>query len=164
MQSGFHIFNLKNIKKLAISIALPLLIGILSSLLGGTQQEAYSSFAKPPLSPPSWLFPVVWTILYILMGISAYLVSKTDADDDAKKSAFVFYGLQIIFNFFWSIWFFRFSLYGFSFLWLIALLILVVITAVKFYDINAVAGWLYIPYIAWMSFAAYLNYMIWMLN
>ena len=98
------------------------------------------------------------------MGISAYLVSSTEAEAGLKKRAFVLYALQLVFNFFWSIWFFRFELLGFSFLWILLLFALVILTALAFYDINKLAGWLFLPYIAWLAFASYLNYMVWMLN
>ena len=164
MRSGFHAFNLKNIKKIASSVALPLLVGFLSTWLSGNQAEFYTSLNLPPLSPPPWIFAVVWPVLYVLMGISAYLVSTTEADAALKKRAFVFYALQLIFNFFWSIWFFRFELIGFSFIWILALFALVILTALSFYDINRAAGWLFLPYIAWLAFASYLNYMAWIMN
>ena len=164
MSGGFHTFNLKNIKKIVISIAIPLLVGALSAFLSGNQSGVYTSFNLPPLSPPPWVFAVVWPILYVLMGISAYLISSTEADATLKKRAFVLYALQLVFNFFWSIWFFRFELLGFSFLWILLLFALVILTALAFYDINRLAGWLFLPYIAWLAFASYLNYMVWMLN
>ncbi len=162
--SRFHTFNWKNIKRLIFSIAVPLLVGALSAWLSGNQEGVFDSVAKPPLVPPSWVFPVVWGVLYTLMGISAYLVGKADVADDVKRRALRFYYLQLAFNFFWSIFFFRFEWFGFSFLWLVALLILVIITAVLFYDAKRTAGWLMVPYVAWLAFAAYLNYMIWMMN
>lgn len=164
MGAEFHTINVKRIKKIIISIALPLLVGALSAFLSGDQHAVYDTLTQPPLAPPPWTFGVVWTILYTLMGISAYLVSQSEAQPHGKNKAFVFYYLQLVFNFFWSIWFFRFQMFGFSFLWLIVLLVLAVITAVMFYDKSRTAGWLLLPYIAWLSFAAYLNYMIWMLN
>ena len=164
MSAGFHAFNIKKLKKIALYIALPLVIGGLSALLGGEQSVVYNALVRPPLSPPPWVFAVVWPILYVLMGISAYLVSESDVSPSLKRRAYIFYGLQLGFNFFWSIFFFRFQLLGFSFLWLVILLVLAIINAVLFYDINRVAGWLLLPYIAWLSFAAYLNYMVWMLN
>lgn len=164
MSTGFHTFNLKNIKKIVISIAIPLLVGGLSAWLSGNQSGGYMALNRPPLSPPPWVFAVVWPILYVLMGISAYLVSSTQAEAGLKKRAFVLYALQLVFNFFWSIWFFRFELLGFSFLWILLLFALVILTALAFYDINKLAGWLFLPYIAWLAFASYLNYMVWMLN
>ncbi|MBE7027031.1 MAG: tryptophan-rich sensory protein [Ruminococcaceae bacterium] len=164
MSTGFHTFNLKNIKKIVVSIAIPLLVGVLSAFLSGNQSGSYTALVLPPLSPPSWVFAVVWPILYVLMGISAYLVSSTQAEAGLKKRAFVLYAFQLVFNFFWSIWFFRFELLSFSFLWILLLFALVILTALAFYDINRLAGWLFLPYIAWLAFASYLNYMVWMLN
>ena len=161
---SFHTFNWKNIKRLIVSIALPLLVGELSALLSGNQEGVFDSALKPPLVPPAWVFPVVWTILYTLMGISSYLVGKADAQADKKAKAQLVYYVQLVFNFFWSIFFFRFELFGFSFFWLLVLLALVIVTALMFYDISRAAGWLMVPYVAWLAFAAYLNYMIWMLN
>lgn len=164
--ADFHILNLKNVRKAAISIAVPLLVGALSAWISGSGGDLFDSLTKPALSPPAWIFPVVWTILYTLMGISAYIVSNSYkiADKSAIDSAMIWYYIQLGLNFFWSIFFFRFELFGFSFFWLLLLFVAVIITTIKFYDINTVAGWLMIPYIAWLSFAAYLNYMIWMLN
>lgn len=164
MPGMFHTFNIKNLKKLVFQIALPLLLGFISAFLSGDQKAVYDSLVLPPYAPPSWLFGVVWPVLYILMGISAYLVQKTDFYDAGKKRAFLFYYLQLAVNFFWSIFFFRFMMFGLSFWWLILLLVLVIATAVMFYDRSRVAGWLMLPYVAWLSYAAYLNYMVWMLN
>lgn len=161
---GFHTFSTKNTKKLILSIALPLLVGALSALLSGNQSEVLAPAAKPPLMPPSWLFPVAWTILYTLMGISAYLIRTSDANAPQRNRALAFYYVQLFFNFMWSIFFFRFGLFGFSFFWLLALLALVIIYAFMFFDISRCAGWLTLPYIAWLAFATYLNYMLWILN
>lgn len=162
--NGFHTFSTKNTKKLIFSIALPLLVGALSALLSGNQSEALASVTKPPLMPPSWLFPAVWTVLYTLMGISAYLIRTSTASSAHQSRALAFYYIQLFFNFMWSILFFRFGLFGFSFFWLLALLALVMIYAFMFFDISCCAGWLTLPYIAWLAFAAYLNYMLWVLN
>ena len=151
-------------KTLLLSVAIPLVVGGLSALLTMGNMELFGLLEKPPLSPPAWLFPVVWTILYLLMGVSSYLVIRSDADADTKASAFVFYALQLLFNFFWSIFFFNLEAYAFSFVWLIALLTLIVITAVKFGRICEVAGLLFIPYIIWVAFASYLNAGIAILN
>ena len=151
-------------KTLIIAIAIPLLVGGLSALLTMGNMELFELVEKPPLSPPAWLFPVVWTALYVLMGISSYLVVESSADSDSKVSALVFYALQLVFNFFWSIFFFNLEAYSFSFIWLIALLTLIVITAVKFGRICEIAGLLFIPYIVWVIFAGYLNAGIALLN
>lgn len=126
--------------------------------------ETFSALNKPPLSPPGWLFPVVWTILYVLMGVASYLVFTSDADTADKEKALTVYGYQLIFNFFWSLWFFNLSLYLFSFIWLVVLWILIIITTVRFFRISKTAGYLMVPYLAWVTFAGYLNLGIYLLN
>lgn len=145
---------------LIISILIPLTVGAISSLLSGSM--SYSAFNKPSFSPPGYFFPIVWTILYILMGISSYIIYSSD--NAGKDKALKTYTLQLIFNFFWSILFFGFSLYLFAFIWLIGLIILIIIMIYQFYNINPLAAYLQIPYLLWCLFAAYLNYTIYTLN
>lgn len=145
---------------LITAILIPLAVGVLSSLFSGTM--AYSTFNKPSFSPPAYIFPIVWTILYILMGISSYLIYSSN--DTGKQKALITYVLQLVFNFFWSIFFFGFSQYLFAFLWLIALILLIIIMIYQFYKISPLAAYLQIPYLLWCLFAAYLNYCIYMLN
>ena len=152
------------IKSLLISVAVPLVVGALSGLISGFGMDDFALFIKPSLSPPGWLFPVVWTILYILMGIASYLVVNSGADDDKIKKAISVYAIQLAFNFFWSVIFFNLDLYLFAFLWLLALLVLVIYTTVLFYDISKSAAYLMIPYIIWIAFAGYLNLGIYLLN
>jgi len=149
---------------LAISILISEGIGALSAFFSMGTMEKYKELIQPSFSPPGWIFPVVWGILYFLMGVASYLVYNSNADKKEVKSALSFYALQLIFNFFWTILFFRFELRGFAFLWIIALLILIIITTVKFYRINKTAGYLMIPYVLWVSFASVLNFAIWQLN
>ena len=151
-------------KKLAISVIIPLFVGGLSALITINAMGGYSELDKPALSPPALVFPIVWTAIYILMGISSYLVYKSPADESDKREAFTLYGLQLIFNFFWSIIFFNLELYSLAFVWLLALVGLVVATALAFFRINKVSGILMIPYILWGFFAGYLNLMIAILN
>ena len=151
----------KNKETLIISILIPLTVGAISSLLSGTMMD-HSSFIQPSFSPPGFLFPIVWTILYILMGVSSYLIYTSDSP--LKTPALLIYSLQLIFNFFWSILFFRFSLYGIAFLWLLALIGLIVIMIYSFAKVRALAAYLQIPYLLWCLFAAYLNYTIYTLN
>lgn len=149
---------------LAISILISEGIGALSAFFSMGTMEKYKMLNQAPFSPPGWIFPVVWGILYLLMGVASYLVYSSGADKKEVKSALSFYTLQLAFNFFWTILFFRFELRGFAFLWIIALLILIIITTVKFYRINRTAGYLMIPYVLWVSFASVLNFAIWQLN
>lgn len=148
-------------KKLILCIAIPLAVGGISALLTSSGMETFQALNKPPLSPPGWLFPVVWTLLYILMGIASYLVLTSGKPN---RSALTFYGLQLLFNFFWSIIFFNLERYLFAFVWLIALWILIFITTVSFYKISKPAGYLMIPYLLWVAFAGYLNLFVYLLN
>lgn len=159
------VFNMKENTKLLIkSIALPLLAGAVSGLLSGNAMGDFQTLTKPSLSPPAWLFPVVWTILYILMGYSSYLIRTSDADKETKSNALMLYNYQLIVNFLWPIFFFNFGWYLFSLLWLILLWILVFLMIRYFYKISKKAAYLNIPYLIWLTFATYLNAGFWLLN
>ena len=148
-------------KKLILCIAIPLAVGGLSALLTRGSMEIFQSLNKPTLSHPGWLFPIVWTILYILMGIASYLVLTSEK---TNRSALTVYGIQLVFNFFWSIIFFNLEAYLFSFIWLIILWILIFITMIMFFGISEPAGYLLLPYLLWVTFAGYLNFYIYLLN
>ena len=155
----------ENVKKYAVSVIIALAVGGLSALLTSGNMNLYSEITKPPLAPPSILFPIVWTILYILMGISAALVySEKGSKPDEVKSALTIYGINLFLNFFWSIIFFNMRAFLFSFIWLVALWIVILVMIVKFYRINPIAGILQIPYLLWVTFAGYLNLAIYLLN
>ena len=142
------------------SILIPVIIGgIVGFLISGSID--YNTLNKPPLSPPSITFPIVWTILYILMGIS-YGILK-DKDLVNSKINFIYY-LQLFVNVFWSIFFFTLKWRLFSIIWILLLVVLVIIMIVKFYKLNKVAGILQIPYLLWILFATYLNVSIYLLN
>lgn len=126
--------------------------------------EKFAHLEQPPLSPPGWLFPVVWTILFFLMGVASYLVVRSDAPWEKKKKALIFYGIQLVVNFFWSILFFNFGMYLFAFFWLLLLWVLILVTLVLFGRIRPAAGWLLVPYLLWVTFAGYLNFGIFLLN
>ena len=149
---------------LAVCIAIPLLVGGVASLLTGGGMEVFASVEKPPLSPPGWLLPVVWTILYTLMGISSYLILMSDAEESVKEGAIRVYGLQLLVNFLWPTFFFNFRWYGFSFFWLLLLWFLVIVMILRFREISKLAAYMNIPYLLWLTFAAYLNWGIWRLN
>ncbi len=152
-------------KKLFIQcIFIPLAVGILASILSGGGMAAFQELNKPPLSPPGWLFPVVWTILYILMGIASYLIVTSGANEEDRYRALVFYGLQLVVNFFWPIFFFRFGWYLFAFIWLVLLWLLIFQTWRLFREISGLAGLLLVPYLVWVTFAGYLNFFIFLLN
>lgn len=151
------------LKNLIVGILIPLAVGGLSALFTMGSMESFETLNKPPLSPPGWLFPVVWSVLFILMGIASYLVYVSPRSYD-RKSALTLYGIQLFFNFVWSLLFFNLEAYLFAFIWLVALWILIIITAIKFYRISKSAGYLLIPYIIWVTFAGYLNFAIYLLN
>ncbi len=151
-------------EELIISILIPLAVGILASLLTGNAMQMFERVSKPPLSPPGWVFPVVWTILYVLMGIASYLIYRQGGDDPEVMRALKTYALQLVFNFFWSFFFFKGEWYWFSFLWLVVLWLLILSAYDQFRRINETAAYLLIPYLAWVAFAGYLNLGIAVLN
>ena len=153
-----------NYKLLTICIIIPLAVGSLSGYISASAMDSFRLLNKPPLSPPGFLFPVVWTILYILMGIASYLVLTSGQSKTKIKDAMITYGLQLFFNFFWSIIFFNPAWYMFAFVWLVVLWVLIFNTIISFYEISKTAAYLLIPYLLWVTFAGYLNLMIYLLN
>ena len=153
-----------NWKALIVSILVPLLVGGLSAILTSNSMESFDLITKPPLSPPGWVFPLVWTILFTLMGISSYLVYTSDAPLVKRTSALKTYALQLAVNFFWSIIFFNLKSYLFAFFWLLLLWVLIVITIKKFWGVRPGAAALLVPYLLWVTFAGYLNLAIYFLN
>lgn len=152
------------LKELIYAIAIPLALGGLSGFLTRNSMSTFDTMEKPPLSPPGWLFPVVWTILYILMGVASYLVYTSFAPRRKKQNALIFYALQLLFNILWPFFFFTFELFTFSFVWLIIMWALIIITCLMFWKISKPSAYLLIPYIVWVTFAAYLNLGIAILN
>ena len=156
---------MKNNKRLLfICIAIPVIVGIVSALLTRNSMELFQSIDKPPLALPGWLFPVVWTILYILMGISSYLILESGESQEEIRKALTIYGYQLVVNFLWPTFFFNFGWYFFSFLWLVLLWVLVLIMILRFKNISKLAAYMNIPYLVWLTFAGYLNLGIWILN
>lgn len=146
------------------SIAIPIVMGAVSGFLTRNAMQDFEALNQPPLSPPGWLFPIVWTILYVLMGISAYLIKVADASTEEIDDALTIYRYQLIVNFLWPVFFFNFGWYLFAFVWLILLWILVIFMIRSFYKISKPAAYLNIPYLIWLTFAAYLNFGVWWLN
>ena len=154
-----------NLKRLIIAIAIPEIVGFLSSFVTGGMGSAYNDCVKPPLSPPGIVFPIVWTVLYALMGIASYLIyEEPRSKDKEKQEALFFYALQLAVNFIWPIIFFRFEAYWVAVIVILILLALVIITAIKFRELNKTAFWLLVPYIIWLIFATYLNIGVAVLN
>ena len=139
-------------------------VGLLAGLLTRRATEITgSAIVKPPLSPPAVVFPIVWTVLYALMGIGAARVFLTEASP-ARTHSLRIYLIQLAFNFFWSILFFNLQAFGFAFFWLVILWALIVWMTMDFYELDRAAGLLQIPYLLWVLFAGYLNYGVWKLN
>lgn len=153
--------KIRNKSALIISILIPLAVGSMSALFSGNM-SSYSILDKPAFSPPGFIFPIVWTILYILLGISSYIVYSSNSPN--KPKALLIYGIQLFFNFCWSIIFFGLDLYLFAFIWLIALIFIIIIMIRQFYIVSPLAAYLQIPYLIWCIFAAYLNFSIFILN
>lgn len=151
---------MKKIKIYAKSILIPVLIGGIVGLIISSAID-YNSLQKPFLAPPSIVFPIVWTILYILMGISYGLLKSKSLTD--KKIDLIYY-IQLAVNAAWSIIFFLLKWRLFAFIWILLLDILVILMIIKFYKKDKTAGLLQIPYILWTLFASYLNLVIYILN
>jgi len=151
----------KNDTTLIIAILIPISTGVLSAFFGGNM-SIYSTLAKPALAPPAILFPIVWIILYTLMGLSSCIIYESSGA--CRKKALEIYIIQLAVNFVWSILFFRFSLYLIAFIWLLALIGLIGLMIYYFYLTSKPAAYIQIPYLLWCLFAAYLNFMIFLKN
>ena len=151
-------------KQLFFCLAIPLAVGALSAGLSGGGMESYMALSKPALSPPGWVFPVVWTILYLMMGAASYLVLTSGGEETAVRTALLVYLVQLAVNFFWPILFFRQEQYLSAFVWLVLLWLLVLCTTLLFAGISKKAGWLMVPYLLWVTFAGYLNLSFYLLN
>jgi tryptophan-rich sensory protein len=153
---------MKKAKPYIFSILLALTVGGLSALSTANNMNIYDKIVSPPLSPPGWLFPVVWTILFVLMGISAAMIFTSDSAQ--KDDALFVYAVSLVLNFTWTIFFFNMQAFIVSFIILIALWLSIIITIMKYYKINKAAAWLQLPYLLWVTFAGYLNFAIILLN
>ena len=151
-------------KKLLVCLAIPLAVGGLAALLTGGGMGEYAQFVQPPLSPPGWLFPVVWAILYLLMGYASYRVLISGAPKEDICRALIFYGAQLFLNFLWPLIFFGLGWYWVALVVLLALWILVFFTVRTFGRVDEKAADLLLPYILWLTFAAYLNFGVALLN
>lgn len=153
-----------NLKRFLISIAIPLLTGGVSALITRGNMDLYSRIKSPPLAPPSRVFPVVWSILYLLMGVSFYLVWNSDTEKVQKTRALIVFGVQLFLNFIWSPVFFNKQWFLVAFVVLVLLWLSTVVMIVLFYKISKPAALLQIPYLLWLTFAGYLNFAIYLLN
>lgn len=151
-------------KKLLICLGIPLAVGGLSSLISGGGMADYAMLNQPPLSPPGWVFPVVWTILYLLMGYASYRVLTSGKEEKEIRRALILYGAQLALNFLWPIVFFGLQWRLVAFFILVALWVLIYLTMRAFSKIDERAGDLLLPYIVWVTFAGYLNLASYFLN
>lgn len=154
--------KVKKYKTYIISIAIALVVGILGGIITSLGMPRFSGLTQPPLSPPPFLFPIVWSVLYILMGIGAARIYIKN--DKRLSRELLIYAVQLFFNFFWTVFFFGFGAYLFSFIWIAALWALVLAMIISFYKKDKISGLIQIPYLLWLTFAAYLNFGIYLLN
>ncbi|GIM27674.1 tryptophan-rich sensory protein [Clostridium polyendosporum] len=161
----FKVNNKYNIGDLIISLIITLggatVIGWFTSNLSKTQ---YNELVKPVFAPPSWVFEVIWPVLYILMSIAAYRIYQLKKQGVDVGNALKLYAVQLILNFIWPFIFFAKKLYGISFIEIVILWMFILLTFLKFLKLDKRAGLLLIPYILWVTFAAILNFFIWALN
>lgn len=148
-------------KPCMICLTIPLAAGGISALLAGDSLRQFQLLRRPPLSPPGWVFPVVWTVLYLLMGFASYLIWEKRT---GNRAALTGYGLQLLANVLWPLFFFRLSWYLAAFFWLILLWLLILAVMTLFSRLSAWAAGLLLPYLLWVSFAGYLNLGIYLLN
>jgi len=157
--------KLNDFFKLVIAIVVSELAGVIGSVFTVASIPTwYATLQKPSFSPPNWIFGPVWTTLYFLMGVAAFLVWRQGLGRKEVKTALVIFGGQLVLNVLWSIIFFGLHSPGRAFVEIVALWLTILWTITAFYKIYRPAAYLLIPYILWVSFAAYLNYSIWMLN
>lgn len=151
---------MSNFKIYLKSILIPVIVGTVVGLITSGSME-YNTLIQPPLAPPAILFPIVWSILYVLMGVSYGILESNSLVDSSINSIYYW---QLFVNALWSFFFFVFEWRLFAFLWILLLLALVILMIVRFYEKNKVAGLLQLPYLAWVTFASYLNLAIYLLN
>lgn len=152
----------RNIVTLIVCIAIPLIVGGISAFFTKDAMYAFNSMNKPPLAPPAWLFPVAWTILYILMGVASFLIYNSVHED--RYIGIMIYIVQLAFNFVWSLLFFNLNAYVFSAIWLAMLLAMIVALIINTSKYSVAAMLMLLPYAAWCCFAMYLNIGIAVLN
>ena len=152
----------KSVFLCVVLIVIPLAVGGISAALTDDAMSRFSDMSQPPLSPPGWVFPVAWSILYVLMGIASYLVYLKN--NNFSKSWLTIYSVQLFFNFCWSPIFFNFKLYYLALIWLLIMWATIIALVVKAKKISIGAMWMLVPYLIWCTFAAYLNAGVAILN
>jgi tryptophan-rich sensory protein len=156
---------MSTIVRFALSVTVPLAVGVLSGLATARGvQDWYPTLVKPSFNPPSWVFGPVWTVLYIMMGLAAFLVWQKGLATDFVRTALALFILQLVLNGIWSILFFGLRAPGWAFVEIVVLWVAIFLTLIYFWRVTAPAGILLAPYLAWVSFATVLNGSIWFLN
>lgn len=163
------IISAKDLRNFIICVLIPLIVGFLSGsvsdiISGASNAVSYSELLKPGFFPPAIVFPIVWTVLYTLMGISAYLIYKKGYNSLKVRDASFYYWLQLVLNFIWSILFLGFKLRFTALIDLGLLIIIVIIMIIKFAKVKKRAAYMNLPYVAWLFYAFFLNYVIWSIN
>lgn len=161
------LFQVKGKQSLLLLLFLIVLvegIGMFSGLLSNSASTQYADLVKPSFSPPGWVFPVVWTILYFLIAVALYRILLWGSMGKDVRKAVILFGIQLFLNFLWTPIFFKLNFYGAAFLLLLLLLFFIILTTIEFCKIDKMAALLMVPYMLWVIFAGILNYSIWMLN
>ncbi len=157
-----------SLPKLLLCVAIPLAVGGVSAFLTRNSYGTYDSLQKPPGSPPAWLFPIVWTVLYVLMGIASYLVWQKKLQSPATapevESALNLYTVQLALNFFWPLVFFNKGAFLGAFIVLAVMFVFIISAFFAFLKLKSAAGYLLVPYILWTAYAGYLNLGVFILN
>ncbi len=164
MGNFIKVISVKQILRLVTAVLIPLAVGGLAAFFTSDSTTFYAALQKPPLSPPGYIFPIIWTILYILIGIASSLIYKQGPEKDYVRDALKYYAFSLILSFVWPLVFFRYHLLLSAFWVLLLLWLFTGIAAAKFYRIRHLAGWLMVPYWLWITFAGYLNLAVWLLN
>lgn len=146
------------IKKLILCILIPNIFGLIGYLLGGPND--FNNIIKPSFTPPGYIFPIVWSILFTLMGISLYLISE----NKVTKSSYLIFIVNLIVNSLWTMFFFNFKWYLFSFIWILFLIGIVIIMIINFYKYSKISAIIQIPYLIWLVFAGIITYNVYILN
>ena len=149
----------------AVALAIPLTVGVISAAVTRQSMDVYKTLNTPPLAPPPMLFPIVWTILFILMGISSAMVYLNRyLGQETVKKGLIYYGVSLGLNFLWSVVFFNLGSALLAFVILLGLLYTIIRTIIEYYKVSHIAAYLQIPYALWVIFAGYINLGIWILN
>ena len=164
MTNLFKVNGRFSLKKLLITVLGTLAIGFGSSIFTLNAPQIYQNLIQPPLGPPGWVFGPVWAVLYILMGFATYRVWMFGKENQEVRSALITYLIQLLFNFSWSLLFFTFGLRGIAVIEILVLWLFIILTMIKFKKVDSIAFYSLIPYFLWVSFAAILNYSVWLLN